>query len=279
MIGLALEGGGVRCAAQAGALAALSELGFAPDVIAGCGAGAWVASLYALGARGPELLRAVRDVRQAGSWMVRSSGRLRWMITGHLPATGFFSLERAQRMLRWQSMDAPLQDMALPLAVLAWDVDSASIQVLASMLPQQPTLYAWSRHGTVSQAVGASMAIPGLAAPVLWRGRRLAGGSFLWPSLDPALEAMGATRTLRLRVLSAGDARDDLLAIALSPNLAQPQKQEDVLLLPLPTQSGLLDFAWMEQHYRIGYQHIHNCVPLLERIWRYKGGKLLPFTR
>lgn len=276
---MALEGGGVRCAAQAGALSALSELGFVPNVIAGCGAGAWIAALYALGARGSDLLRMVQDVRQAGSWIARPSGGIRWMITGRLPKMGFFSLERAQRILRWQSTDALLQETSLPLAVLAWDVDGASVQVLASVLPQQPTLFAWSRYGTISQAVGASMALPGIGTPVLWRGRRLVGGSFLWPCLDPALEAMGATRILRLRVLSAGDAREDLLAIALSPNLAQPQKQEDALLFPLPAQSGLLDFAWMEQHYRIGYQHIRANLPLLERIWHYKGGKLLPFSR
>ncbi|HML47209.1 MAG TPA: hypothetical protein PKE04_10730, partial [Clostridia bacterium] len=168
---------------------------------------------------------------------------------------------------------------SMPLAILSWDVENASVQVLSSVLPQQPTLYAWSRYGTISQAVGASMALPGIGTPVLWRGRRLTGGSFLWPSLESTLEAMGATRTLRLRVLSAGEAREDLLAIALSPNLSQPQKQEGVLLLPVPAQAGLMDFAWMEQHYRIGYQHIKTCLPLIERIWHYKGGKLLPFSR
>jgi len=283
MLGVALEGGGARCAAQAGVLAALCEKGLAPEAAAGCGGGAWVASLYALGLRAEGLKRLCRDMRQVGPWMLgtRLVG-LQMLFRGRVPQQGLLSGKRMLRVLRWQTMDAQMRDARIPLAVAAWDMDSAEEQMFSSVLPEKPSSLSWNRQISMAQAVAASCAVPGLVRPLIWRGRPMTGGTTLWMALEDALRDLGATSVLHVRVATLRDGSTDAAAIALSAGLPRDMAGEpdapNVLRVPLPARAGLLDFADCDRWFEAGYQACLHMLPRLALPLGRREGKVLPFA-
>ena len=62
-LGIALSGGGARGFAHAGALKALEEAGYRPDVIAGVSAGSVAGVLYAAGVAPDEILRLFTELK------------------------------------------------------------------------------------------------------------------------------------------------------------------------------------------------------------------------
>ncbi|GHU74490.1 hypothetical protein AGMMS49992_16090 [Clostridia bacterium] len=280
MLGIALEGGGVRCAAQAGALAALAEKRVAPDIIAGCGAGAWVAALYAMGARGDGLRTAMRDIKQAGSWMtrIRPAG---WRLFAHgrVDKLGLLNMSRVERILRWQTQEAKLADLPMPLAIPTWDVESGEEQLLASRLPERPSAMAWNRQATVAQAVRAAMTAPGFCEPAIWRGRMLTGGMGHWQTLPDALRDLGADKILRIRVVSLRDATADMLTMAASSRLPREDDDDGVLYVKLPVNARLMDCASAEAYFDLGYRAGLEAEPSIMKPHVRTGGKILPFQR
>jgi predicted acylesterase/phospholipase RssA len=280
MLGIALEGGGARCAAQAGALAALADKHSAPDAVAGCGCGAWVAALFAMGARGEGLRSAVRDIKQAGDWMTRQRlAGWRLFAHGRIDGQGILPMKRVEKVLRWQTLDAKLTELKTPLAIPTWDVESGEEQLLASCLPDKPSAMAWNRQATLAQAVRAAMTAPGFCEPVLWRGRLLTGGMCRWQTLPDALRDLGADKILRIRVVTLKDAGLDPLTMAASSNLPRDEDDDGVLNIKLPAGSHLLDCSNVELYFDIGYRAALEAKPAAMRPPTLSGGKILPFER
>ena len=280
MLGIALEGGGARCAAQAGALAALADRGFQPECVAGCGGGAWVAGLYALGVRGDSLLRLIKDMRKSGPWMLNIRGSaFRNAAKAMLTEKGALCASRMLRVLRWQTMEANLPDVKIPLALAVWDVEAAEEWMLASKLPKGPSSLCWNRQASLAQAIAASACVPGILPPVLWRGRTLVGGSALWPVLTDALHDLGADSLIRIRVLSTRDGAVDAAAIAQASRLPRDVEEDSLLRIALPAQAGLMDFSLCEAHYEIGYNACIEAIPRLTGLRAKIGGNVLPFPK
>ncbi|MDR1599328.1 MAG: patatin-like phospholipase family protein [Oscillospiraceae bacterium] len=281
MLGIALEGGGARCAAQAGALAALADKQAAPDLIAGCGCGAWVAALFAMGARSEGLRSAVRDIKQAGDWMLRQRGAgWRLFARGRIDGQGILPMRRVEKALRWQTLDTKLTDVSMPLAIPTWDVESGEEQLLSSRLPDKPSSMAWNRQATLAQAVRAAMTAPGFCEPVVWRGRLLTGGMSHWATLPDALRDLGADRILRVRVVTLKDAGLDPLTMAACSRLPRGEEDDGVLNIKLPAGSRLLDCSNMELFFDIGYRTALAARPIVVKPSSAKpGGKVLPFER
>ncbi|MDR1570141.1 MAG: patatin-like phospholipase family protein [Oscillospiraceae bacterium] len=280
MLGIALEGGGARCAAQAGALTALVERGFQPECVAGCGGGAWVAGLFALGIRGDSLLRLVRDMRKAGPWMLsaRACG-LRMFIKPKLSEQGALSASRIHRVLRWQTLDTNLPDLKMPLAVAVWDVEAGEELTLSSKLPSGPSSLCWNRQATLAQAIGAAVCVPGLLPPVSWRGRTLTGGASYWSTLPDALRDLGADSIIRMRVIDIRDSGLDAASIAQANRLPRDHDEDGLLRISLPARAGLMDFEACELYYEIGYRACLEALPKLIGSRRKIGGNVLPFPR
>ncbi len=260
-LGVALEGGGARCAAQAGALAALSELGILPSYYAGCGAGALVAALAATGTLSEQ---AVLNFQKA------------------LCYSGFLRERRLHRLLRDTFGESLLRDTP-PVAMPTVDLETGAVQVLASMLPVRPDPRPWSRQSLVAGAVRAAMATPGALPPVRWRGRRLLGGGMLRGTLPTILRTMGAERVLVVRVLDAGCAAHEThpaaQAICACAMVAMPPPPCDICITVTgyaPDQ-GVLDPKTVRLLWDAGRAAALRALPALREMLGDHDGKILPF--
>ncbi|KZB85587.1 patatin-like phospholipase family protein [Amycolatopsis regifaucium] len=163
-IGFVLGGGGSLGAMQVGMLQALSEAGVAPDLVVGTSVGSLNAAVLALGDESGDRLHRIwsRMTRhEAFPGGVLSQVRtLRHSKTNLFPNTGLAAIvdEHVGEGIRFE-------DLALPLGVVATDVDTA-----------EPLLI---RSGPVLAPLLASCAIPGIYPPVPFEGRMLYDGGLV----------------------------------------------------------------------------------------------------
>jgi NTE family protein len=170
-----LSGGGNQAVGQVGMLRALFERGIFPDVLVGTSAGAWNASVIAADPtlRGVESL--IETWESLRGEMIFPEGRLAraWNLLrrdDHL-----FSNQGLAGLLEGSPTPATFEELALPLRVVATDLDSGDEVVFA--------------RGPLVPALLASAALPGLFPPVEHDGRRLVDGAVvdtvpLWHALS-----------------------------------------------------------------------------------------------
>ncbi len=261
-LGIALEGGGARCAAQVGALLTLFDMGIRPTLYAGCGAGALVASLAACGLLSEEQVDSFARAVQRNSL-------LRGRAINHRLSALFGGM--------------PMREVP-PLAMPAIDMESGAVQVLSSMLPVRPDPRPWSRQALVSGAVRASMAAPGVLSPVRWRGRRLSGGGALRGTLPTILRSMGAERVVCIRVLDAGCALHEThpaaQALCGHAMIAMPPPPQCDMLITVngyAPERGVLDRRTLPVLLEAGRHAAMKALPALETLIGGKAGKILLF--
>ena len=168
LIGLALGGGAARGLAHIGVIEALIEAGLEPDVIAGTSIGAIAGGFYASGrldilhdlARELTMRKLLRylDVNLAGSSLV-SGKRLEKTLVSHI---GDIHIE------------------ALPKKFVAIATELGTGQEI------------WLTSGSLTAALRASYALPGIFKPVRIGGRWLMDGALVNPVPVTAARALGA---------------------------------------------------------------------------------------
>ncbi|MEY2516073.1 MAG: hypothetical protein QOJ89_3431, partial [bacterium] len=165
-VGLVLSGGGARCFSQIGVIEELQACGVRIDRIAGASMGAFIGALLA-----QELDPAEIDARCYEEW-VRRNPLGDW----RLPRTSLLRGERARVMLE-RNLPGAIED--LPRGFFCVSVDIIAAEVVQH------------RRGPLALQVGASMALPVFAPPVVHEGRLLLDGALMdnLPS-----EAMAADR-------------------------------------------------------------------------------------
>ncbi len=171
-IGLALGGGGVRGFAHIPILEALDEVGLKPCIIAGTSIGALIGALYASGMSGREIRTWVRQgtVSKADRWrdLARKKDELwSWFraIVPDFRGRGLLRSERiVRRLLKETGIDS-FEALPVPLSITATDLRRRRAVVISS--------------GPLAPALQASMAIPGVFAPVLLEGAELVDGGVM----------------------------------------------------------------------------------------------------
>ena len=153
-IAIVLSGGAARCIAHLGVLETLSRHGIPIHSVSGTSGGALVGALYASGKYSPDdLIRLARSVHA-------------WDITHPvLSRRGFLSSKRIARFMRSRMGDLDFDDLLLPLAVVATDLDTGKKVVI--------------REGSVARAVQASCSLPAVFKPLDHKGRILIDGGFI----------------------------------------------------------------------------------------------------
>jgi predicted acylesterase/phospholipase RssA/CRP-like cAMP-binding protein len=154
-LGLVLSGGGARGFAHIGAMAALADAGFEIDRLGGCSMGAFVAAMGALGLEAAEM----RD--RCHEEFVRRTPFNDWTV----PRVALIRSRKAARMLDRVFGQLQVEELPRPLFTVSADLLSSRTVV--------------HRRGSLVEAVGASMSIPGLAPPVARAGRLLVDGGVL----------------------------------------------------------------------------------------------------
>ncbi len=171
-IGLALGGGGVRGLAHVCVLERLDRLGMRPSLIAGCSMGAIIGALYAAGWAGRAIHELIdtHTIHRKDTWrdiLHKGPAILKWAfaLTPTLRHGGLLNVDRLLDQLLGSVAKADFAELEIPLVVVATDFRSAE-QVVLSTGPIQP-------------AVRASLAVPGLFAPVKHDGRILVDGGLV----------------------------------------------------------------------------------------------------
>lgn len=155
-ITLALGSGGVSGFAHLGVIRVLRRAGFRIHGLAGSSIGGLIGVLYSAGV-GPDELEANLLSLDQRTFYRRSPD----------DGPGLLGLKGVESALRAVLGDRRLEELRIPVAVTAVDVDSGELLAL--------------REGAALEAVLATIAIPGVFPPQVWNGRRLMDGGVLDP--------------------------------------------------------------------------------------------------
>jgi predicted acylesterase/phospholipase RssA/CRP-like cAMP-binding protein len=154
-LGVVLSGGGARGFAHVGALAELEEEGIEVDRYGGCSMGSLIAAMGAAGWSA----QSIRD--RCHEELVRRSPFNDYTI----PRVALIRSRKAGRMFDRLFGGLTIEELAKPLFTVSADLLSSRLVI--------------HRRGSLIEAVGASMSIPGLAPPLPRSGRLLVDGGVL----------------------------------------------------------------------------------------------------
>jgi NTE family protein len=186
-VGLVLGGGGARGAAHIGVLEVLQEMRVPVDCVAGTSMGALVAGAFASGMP-PGVMREQlaqadwQDLFIDNPEFSEISHRSKELARRYLPGSesgldaqglhyqgGVVAGQKIKlffnALVRSNQGEHNIESLPLPLSIIATDIGSGERVVL--------------RDGSLSQAMRASMSVPGLLAPLDYRGRKLVDGGLV----------------------------------------------------------------------------------------------------
>jgi NTE family protein len=201
---LALGGGAARGFAHIGVLQVLEENGIAPAGVVGTSAGSLVAALFAAGNSGAQLQRLARDLDE--------SALTDWTF----PLRGVIRGEALASFVRQQTAGKLIEQMALPLGIVATDLSSG-----------EGALF---RQGDTGTAVRASSAVPSVFQPVKIGSREFVDGGLVSPV--PVRYARQLCSSLPVQNNQAPVPACFVLAVDISspPNAGAPQEMLGMLL-------------------------------------------------
>lgn len=196
VIGLALGSGAARGWAHLGVLRALAAEGVVPQVICGCSIGAFVGAAAASG-----------DLDKLTEW----AESLKWQdVMSLLDVSLRGGLIKGERLIQFFQRNFVDRDFAeLPVRFACVATELASGREI------------WLHEGSVSEAVRASIALPGLMTPVPHRGRLLVDGGLVNPVPVSLCRAMGAD------VVIAVDLGSDMVGRAWKHSAVVPAPAEE----------------------------------------------------
>ncbi|NTV11818.1 MAG: patatin-like phospholipase RssA [Zoogloea sp.] len=179
-IALVLGSGSARGWAHIGVMRALARAGIEPDILCGCSIGALVGAVAAHG-----------DLDKLARWVER----LAWQdVVGLLDLGLRGGLLKGDKLIAFfeqHFLSSDFSKLTLPFACVATDLNTGQ--------------EVWLREGSLTNAVRASLAMPGLFTPVVRDGRLMVDGALVNPVPVSLARALGA------EVVIAIDLGSDLL--------------------------------------------------------------------
>jgi NTE family protein len=203
-LGLVLSGGGARGYAHIGAIEALEEARFEVDRVGGCSIGAFIGGMYALGRTPSEMRERCRDE------LVRRSPFNDYT----LPRVSLIRSRKAARMLE-----------RIFGATVVEELDTSFFAVSADLLASRTIVH---RRGSLVEAVGASMSIPGLVPPLARPGSLLVDGGVLNNLPVDVMAADDEGPVVAVDVVRRLDAEEGAAAPAL-PSITETLSRATVL--------------------------------------------------
>ncbi|MEJ2406593.1 MAG: patatin-like phospholipase family protein [Candidatus Thiodiazotropha sp.] len=184
VIGLVLSGGGARGSSHIGVLKVLEDLHIPIDVITGTSMGAIVGGMYAYGYSADEIEkllgetdwdkifrdspprkdRSFRRKQDDYNFLIKQEAGIKdWNL---IIPKGLLQGQQLRLRLKSLTLSAPTDFDAMPIRfrAVAADIENGEAVTID--------------NGSLSNAMLASMAIPGIFAPVEWHGRLLVDGGF-----------------------------------------------------------------------------------------------------
>ncbi len=168
-IGLALGGGGVRGLAHILILEALDDLGIKPSLLAGTSMGAIIGALYASGMSGKEIRERINQhlILKDDTWrdiIAKKADLLKWVtaFSAEFQRGGLLKTQRFFEYLFSEIGKRTFEELEIPLLVVAADYWAKEEVVFET--------------GDLLPALQASMAVPGVFAPVAFADKVLVDG-------------------------------------------------------------------------------------------------------
>lgn len=149
-IGLALGSGGARGFAHLGVIKVLKDEGIPIHLIAGSSMAALVGSFYAAGI---EINRLYK---------LSTAFKRKFFLDFTVPKMGLITGKKVKEFIKIFTHGKNIEELSIPLGVVATDLLTGERVVFKS--------------GPISEAVRASISIPGIFVPVKYRGRLLVDG-------------------------------------------------------------------------------------------------------
>lgn len=168
-VGLALGAGTSRGLAHIGVLEVLEEHGIPIDYIAGCSIGSIIGCMSASGATGKMIHSKAIEICSS------NSGKL-FDIT--FPSTGLIRGQQIKKLINTLTNDCDIEQLKTPFAALAACLEDGSIRIFDS--------------GKTTDAVRASISVPGVFEPVVFEGKTYVDGGVLVRVPVEAVRNMGA---------------------------------------------------------------------------------------
>ena len=259
-VGLALGAGAARGWAHLGILKVFEEQGIHIDMIAGTSMGALVGSIYARTASADLTKKLTID--QFPTKLVAQ----RKLFDYTLPLQGIIRGQKVLKMVRNALKNADFLDLMIPAYVIAVDINSGEEILL--------------EKGNVTEAVRASISIPGIFNPVNLNGRWLVDGGLLNPVPADVLIQKGADIVIAVCIEQKSDQkakqkvkRPSIIGVlSKTANIVYSQatgdfaQKADIVLYP-----EVNSFAWDDFHrgnelMRIGMDTCRNNVDEIKRL-------------
>ena len=245
-IGLALGGGAARGFAHIGVIQVLEEAGIRPDLVAGTSAGSLVAALYASGKTGAEMavLALAMDEGAITDWAFPSRGLIRG--------------EALARYVRDQTGGRPIEQMKLPLGIVATHLDSG-VGVLF-------------QRGDTGLAVRASSAVPAVFQPVKIGPAEYVDGGLVSPVPVRFARQMGAELVLAVDISAPpdGNSTSDVMKMLLQTFAIMGRsinqfelRDADVVLRPVLVGVSSADFGARQRAIQAGREVALRQLPEL----------------
>jgi NTE family protein len=245
-IGLALGGGAARGFAHIGVIQVLEEQGIGVDLVAGTSAGSLVAALYASGKRGPELASLALGMDESA------------LTDWSFPGRGLIRGEALARYVRSQTGNRPIEQLPLPLGIVATDLASG-----------EGVLF---RRGDVGTAVRASSAVPAVFQPVRIGEREYVDGGLVSPVPVRYARQMGADLVIGVDISSPpdGNATGDAFRMLLQTFAimgrsinALELKEADLVIRPALVGVSSADFTVRQKAIQAGREATLAQLPAL----------------
>ena len=246
-IALALGGGAARGFAHIGVIQVLEENGIRPDIVTGTSAGSLVAALYAAGRTGKELESIAINMDESA------------LTDWSFPGRGLIRGEALAHYVREATGNKPLEQMKIPLGIVATDLDTG-----------RPIVF---RRGDVGTAVRASSAVPAVFQPVRIGTHEYVDGGLASPVPVRAARDMGADIVIAVDIsqLPDGGATGDALHMLLqtfsimSRSINELElKEAEVALHPRLVGVAGTDFTLRKKNIEAGREAALAMLPLIK---------------
>lgn len=283
-LGLVLSGGSIRGVSHIGVLKALQEEGIKIEMISGTSAGSIIAGLYACGFY-PDEMRILANNVSSRYVDIDYRGIIESLFNllrkRPIKMSGIILGRRLENLVREVTKGAKLKDAQLPLAIIAVDINKSSIVVFTNKRQRLHRYidYVYVEDASIAEAIRASVAIPGIFAPKIYKKMRLVDGGIRANVPVDIIRQMGAKKVLAVNLGYSGTPRpevDNILEISLQAlnimmyhiNLDNINSADLVITPEIGDYSSLTDAKKMDYLVECGYIATRKVMPQIKDLLR-----------
>jgi NTE family protein len=247
-IALVLGGGAARGFAHVGVIRALEQEKIPIDLVVGTSVGSLIGALYAADADSFEL--------EWAAFQLQKEDLFDYGVMNVVMGMGFAKGEKLEQFVRSRSKVANIEDLRLPFAAVATDLNRGAKVVLD--------------RGPVARAVRASSAIPGVFQPVQLDGKLLIDGGVVdnipvsvarAKRADIVIAVDIGENVARTNITNLVDVTLQATNIMFALNAEHAKKDADVLIAPRVGDVTMLDFSQKKRCMQAGIEAARGAIP------------------